>query len=608
MPSEGNELELRAHKVCAPAQAALTELLRAFQLSDIGIFYLFKSRAKSVERTIEKVLWKRKEKDPLYEPEKITDIVGLRVVTLFREDVIEALKVILQAINHEGRFETYSPLARRVLREKIIYTTAGVGDPEALLTRLSAVFDAMGHPTTEEDISRVPTSYSSIHLVAEVVVQHETALKSVPVEFQIRTVFEDAWGEIDHKLRYSLNRSRTQPAVLETWQPHLNVLKYFVDGCGQYAGVIKQQAIDPGLHPRFDLQPFVSVDTVEEAFSQMGTISDKLKAAFEEAYSNRWAGLQIQESLEGQSEVGREHLLKAAEQFAIIANSLRDEEFESARASDAAFFFSRMERAFCLLSTGNKPDIDQAIQIYNDMRVRSPKSVIVFYRLAQSLARLGEFESAAAMYERAEHQLSEDEHVPEGHWLWILVPLQSGYIHWTKSLGVGSENSTEKKRLLILAYEKTKLARSRSANGTKYHVRASNNLLYYAVSYRTLCSPAETEQIPIDELLSFITEIESSMPVETATLDERNWLDTLCRSYVHLNDWKKARPYAERLETLLTEMAVKRAAHIKKAPENSSEDGADPPPYGHIVGNLNDRERDIFDHALWVLRKTDTSK
>ncbi len=291
MPSEGSELELRAHKVCAPAAAALAAVLNRLQAIDSDVFYAIRSRPKSVSKTMAKVLRKRAEGKPEYEPETIRDVVGIRVVTLYREDVIEALKIFLKMINHSAPYERSSPFEHRGLEEKIVYTTAPMGDPEAITSRGSRSFrhNELSAPGRGREGSRDGIFLHPSGRFCER--RSRRRFQRVPIEIQIRNVFEDAWGEIDHKIRYSLNRSRAQNMTIESWQPHLNVLKSFADGCAQYAGVIKNQALDPQLQPRFSLGATAPVDTGADAIRLLGDISPTLRNLLEDAYRLRQEGL-----------------------------------------------------------------------------------------------------------------------------------------------------------------------------------------------------------------------------------------------------------------------------------------------------------------------------
>jgi hypothetical protein len=129
----------------------------------MDVFYAIRSRVKPVQKILEKVVRKRRDGKVGYCPEDITDVAGIRIVTLFREDVIAALKIFLQLVKHEGVYSSNSPFLRGELKEGLIFTNASVGDPEAITSRLRSVFDSSGFPLKDSDIMQVNTGYSSIH-------------------------------------------------------------------------------------------------------------------------------------------------------------------------------------------------------------------------------------------------------------------------------------------------------------------------------------------------------------------------------------------------------------------------------------------------------------
>lgn len=105
-PSTGNDLERRALKAHADAPDALQRIVFAFQSSDVWkVFYAIRHRVKTHDKIVEKVLRKRREGKPTYEPEKVTDIVGIRIVTLFREDVIDAVRLVIDMIRKRPPFQ-----------------------------------------------------------------------------------------------------------------------------------------------------------------------------------------------------------------------------------------------------------------------------------------------------------------------------------------------------------------------------------------------------------------------------------------------------------------------------------------------------------------------
>jgi hypothetical protein len=73
--------------------------------------------------------------------------------------------------------------------------------------------------------------------------------RSVPVEIQVRTAFEDVWGEIEHALKYKAPDIKSDEDEEELHRsnvtPHLNVLATMIDGMAQYADQIKIQIDEP---------------------------------------------------------------------------------------------------------------------------------------------------------------------------------------------------------------------------------------------------------------------------------------------------------------------------------------------------------------------------
>lgn len=604
--SDENDLELRAFRVHQPAPQALREVLNSLQTSDFDVFYAIRSRVKPVKAIIEKVRRKRKEGKSDYRPEDITDIVGIRIVTLFREDVIDALKIFLRLIRHQG--SAVSPFAKNGLKEGIIYTSAPAGDPEAILSRLRGVFDTFEFPLSDAAVCQVPTGYSSVHLVAFCKVNEDGNAKSVPVEIQIRTVFEDAWGEIDHKLRYSINRGRhiESETLIENWQPHLNVLKSFADGCGQYAGIIKSQAID--ARPRRDGSPMVPVDSAEEALKRLSGFPTEVRAAFEAAYAARNAATKPAEASDA---LVKKRFEEAAELFALAQKTANAQDFTSPEEKaerETAIFFASMERAFCLLSTEKKSAIDEAINIYSSAQDFSPNSSVVYYRYGQALAKLDEFDSAIAKYEKALSLLAADKYIPVKHWIRQTLPLRLGYAIWRKSLACNSTNgdgNQERLCLLKRAFDITAAAadgdeRTHADGSVKLPaIRIANNALFYAVEYMSFIGSLDGDQINLSDIGPHLELLERSVDLGTASLKQLSWIDTLCRTYSLTGDTEKAVLAAERIEHLLS-----------APPTGDGEDRGDHgkplgarPSYYAITDHLNDRERDVLDHALWVLRQ-----
>jgi len=183
-------------------------------------------------------------------------------------------------------------------------------------------------------------------------------------------------------------------------------------------------------------------------------------------------------------------------------------------------------------------------------------------------------------------------HVPKDHWLHSLVPRQWGFCIWTRSLSLDPSIGESATRLTLLrsAYDLTRKSFDRTRAGSIGRIRAANNALFYGVEFKGLYkSDAGIEPLESEELFELLAILESQVDLATVTRTRLSWLDTMCRAYVCMGNWEKAVLTAERLEHLL-------------APAEGSHQHQ-PGSYFALIGNLNERERDILEHALWVLRQ-----
>ncbi|SCY30682.1 ppGpp synthetase catalytic domain-containing protein (RelA/SpoT-type nucleotidyltranferase) [Nitrosospira sp. Nl5] len=137
-------------------------------------------RVKNSEHLMAKIVRKKSEGNPKYDDitqnnyfEKVADLIGVRALHLFKEDCFEidaALKAQWDPIE--------TPVA--YIRE---------GDSESLTSSFTSHgFEVKNHPA----------GYRSIHYVVESM----PLKRRIHSEIQVRTIFEEGWSEIDHKIRY----------------------------------------------------------------------------------------------------------------------------------------------------------------------------------------------------------------------------------------------------------------------------------------------------------------------------------------------------------------------------------------------------------------------
>ncbi len=156
--------------------AGFFQTSRHFQSKPLPLVHSVKSRLKDVTHLKEKI--KRKWGDEKITPEnifsKITDLAGVRVLHLHTQQFGKIHSAIMEHI--ASGFWTLH-------EDPIAYSW----DPEA-----TAFFKELGLKAITRE-----SYYTSIHYVVK-----PQANTDLACEIQVRTLFEEVWGEIDHSLNY----------------------------------------------------------------------------------------------------------------------------------------------------------------------------------------------------------------------------------------------------------------------------------------------------------------------------------------------------------------------------------------------------------------------
>ncbi|MBV7276904.1 RelA/SpoT domain-containing protein [Clostridium sp. PL3] len=148
-----------------------------------------KARVKNTERLIEKIIRKTPDRKEKYGPDfkftidnykdQINDLIGVRVIHIFKEDWEDIHNFILQTWN-------------------VIEITANVREGD----------DTKRFEELNIEIKSRKSGYRSVHYLIEFFPTNQRVI----TEIQVRTIFEEGYGEIDHQLRYSHSQI---PEVLE---------------------------------------------------------------------------------------------------------------------------------------------------------------------------------------------------------------------------------------------------------------------------------------------------------------------------------------------------------------------------------------------------------
>ena len=183
------------------------------QVSDV---HSVRYRLKSPDKLISKII-RKKIKDPkrlitldTYRSE-ITDLIGIRVLHLFKEDWESIHKYIM------GNWELHE-------------------DPIAYYREGDSSEHIKGFENLKCKVEPHPFGYRSIHYLIKTKPNKTTYI----AEIQVRTIFEEAWSEIDHTIRYP---NQTNHPLLNQFLVLFNRLAGSADEMGSFVSRLKDQLI-----------------------------------------------------------------------------------------------------------------------------------------------------------------------------------------------------------------------------------------------------------------------------------------------------------------------------------------------------------------------------
>lgn len=161
-----------------PSVLAFFEKHRILNKKPFPIIHSIKSRFKDPDHLKQKLIRKSENgkeinRDNLFE--EITDFIGVRVLHLYQEQFIEINNAIQEKINNGDWLYVENPKAM-------------TWDPESI-----QFYNQLNIETELRD-----TYYTSIHYL----VKPNNPNAVVCCEIQVRTLFEEIWGEIDHTINY----------------------------------------------------------------------------------------------------------------------------------------------------------------------------------------------------------------------------------------------------------------------------------------------------------------------------------------------------------------------------------------------------------------------
>lgn len=202
-----------------------------YDIEKAGI-HSYRYRTKSIEHLIEKIIRKRKESPKKFNKldhtnyyKFITDLIGIRVFFLYREDWIHFHRYITNRFENNpdlyiaDRLEDFDEDVNHyyIAEKPKVYKRAGD----------TKIYDRNEIEIISDGI------YRSLHYIIK--------YKGYYIEIQGRTLFEEGWSEIDHDIVYPYN---TDDAILKDFSTLLNRLSGMADEMSSFFRRMKEERED----------------------------------------------------------------------------------------------------------------------------------------------------------------------------------------------------------------------------------------------------------------------------------------------------------------------------------------------------------------------------
>jgi ppGpp synthetase/RelA/SpoT-type nucleotidyltranferase/tetratricopeptide (TPR) repeat protein len=617
-----SELEVACLNVLAGASEVRTRVLSGLMLGHPSIdkiAYLTKCRVKEHESLVKKVLDRRDNGKPEYLPTDVRDIVGLRLLTLYRRDLPKLVSQFLSFVE-AGLREDFSLFAgdelNNAIEEVIIYTTASEGDQVDSL--LIDQFISRGIPAAPEKgsddetqglrvkILRKDSQYSSIHIVlwCRNLISGQQKHR-IPMEVQIRTSLEDVWGEIDHGLSYkneSIENDGPGRAHIESAKEQLKTLKKQLDACGASADTIAKQMefATPAIlrttanvsAPSVNMGTLIKLPVGSSRKPELIDLTNEVQASFRD-FSNGSFG----HGANGEVQLaGR--FAKIGERLEAMAASVASDSTLKQDEKDFGLYYLHMEAALSFYGAGRvigatDGDIDPAekadtffsksLDIYNKLALdpRYAHDAILAYRIANVLTAQNQSELALVKLREATKELEThpQPNLRDDHFLRVRIPRQLGVAYWEMAENLRVKASSlrlddhfiERRRGLYLDALKVTapllsvdvaaadagldMGAEESADEK---LKTANNVLEYALCFLRAGGTLDVlEKFSITRgvLRGFVARIEGEQGLEK--LEIPVWGDTLRAAYEELLDDQEKAKEAARATVQLIESNAK---------------------------------------------------
>ena len=517
--------------------------------------YAYKFRVKSKEDLLAK-RQRKLEKKPQYRILDITDVIGVRLVTLFKGDMFKIYANLIEMLaNPVGDTQFHQAMPEEI----IVYKgTSALDDFANEIKTITKSHFKSALVKSENSIE----GYSSIHVIC----RHSAEIKELstaehiyrlPIEIQSRTVFEDAWGEIDHKYGYVIREGKDAGTPIHNShhiKAHLKVLKGFSDACMEYAECIRREALPELLDLTIGVTKTISVESdadVLQRFKDIGLKEDFIQRYVEARSLRDNAAVESGATHDGRI-TAEQTYLQAAELFASLLQELAPgDSFSSLRdGAKLAYYYCAMNEGLCLMSTNAPEYVNAAVDKYQFIETHYKNFPLAKMRLGQVLGKSGKIDESLDMLRNAGSMFRKqgEKSLANGIWtdqlpkadyehMLYTQPKILGYTLWKKSQRPGPIPHNEKSDLYFEAYTTTLECLHAKNMESKKLIDVYNNLLYYCVGFSFCTDPTDIRLLKIKaEIPRFLEAmLKESGGIELMTIED---LDTVFSAYALLEDSK----------------------------------------------------------------------
>jgi len=608
-------IEFEAFKALSGADYVRQRLLHGLSMGTPSIetqAYLIKSRVKDASSLVTKVL-DRKLKGKSYSASHARDIVGLRLLVLFKSELPLILNRFLDFVrwSQQPPFSLfYGETLQDSIEEIVIYPVADELDPNLgfFLDQFEKFGFFYGDRAPENRVSvqvlKKQSRYSSIHIVLWANGPTQSLSDRVPVEVQLRTSLEDVWGEVEHRLRYKSSRRRKSNGGRRTAETEggfklvyeeLENLKLTLDSASNTSDALRRwmdNTVRDNVVVRsytrnvsFDMNVLRDIGLPQHIMESLQPIIGDLMGLYHRIFTQT-------DINSGFVEEALSALRKGSSTFAQALRSYQDACPEPAAFNEKIEYHLRMEKAACLYWTavmlhgrlsgdGSLREDTEAEAVLNhafaQYRIvsRLPSysgDPVISFRVGNALTLAGDHDYALLKYSEAYDRLLLDRRLAERHQMRIVIPRQYAFSLWHAAERAkwrsGDFGDVDLFGPLRLDQYLKALDVSRSIYGFEIDERdidgramsqmeenrvTANNIVFYACSFLTAGgdgSLLRERGIDPDRLRELIQEVGSG---EVRNLSRLSFADTIRQAARILGDRSLATSAATRVLELVAQ-------------------------------------------------------